>query len=319
MRKPSPGSFPPAPRSLLGPLIAVGAAFWLSRIAYYLAGVRFDASSLPWFWQYIDPGLLRSAFLPSIWYLHSQPPLANVFLGLVLAFPPGATAFICAVTYLLLGMTLAAVLFFLLRAVGLPDLPCAAVTAVYAASPACVLYENWLFYTYPVTVMLLLAALFFHRFVRRGLARDAGALFGLSAALALTWSLFHLAWMVLLVLITVLARRDLWRRIAATAAVPLLVVTLWYGKNLLQVGQFTSSTWFGMNFSKMTNSMLTVPERRSLYDEGVISAVSMTPPFSNPDRYGSVPAPPPTRIPVLDQQMKPSGVPNFNNLLYVGV
>jgi NADH:ubiquinone oxidoreductase subunit 3 (subunit A) len=110
------------------------------------------------------------------------------------------------------------------------------------------------------------------------------------------------------------------RIVLAAAAVPVLVVALWYGKNLAQVGEFTGSTWFGINFSKMTNSMLTVPERRALYDNGTISAVSLVPPFSNPDRYyGAVPKPGATGVAVLDQEMKPSGIPNFNNTLFVAV
>jgi hypothetical protein len=124
-----------------------------------------------------------------------------------------------------------------------------------------------------------------------------------------------------LALALVLFRRRDWRKVLAAAAVPLLIVVFWYGKNLAQTGEFTGSTWFGINFSKMTNSMLTVPERRAFYDNGTISAVSMVPPFSNPDKYtktGTVPVLP-SGIEVLDQEMKPSGIPNFNNSLFITV
>jgi hypothetical protein len=55
----------------------------LSRYFYYLAGVRFDTTSLVWFWQFLDPELLKCRFLESIFYLHAQPPLFNILLGLV--------------------------------------------------------------------------------------------------------------------------------------------------------------------------------------------------------------------------------------------
>ena len=59
---------------------------------------------------------------------------------------------------------------------------------------------------------------------------------------------------------------------------------------------------------------------RALYDNGTISAVSLVPPFGNPDKYyGLLPQPLPTGIPVLEQEMKPSGVPNFNNTLFLAV
>ena len=326
-RKPQAASRKPRrAQPVVWPLVAVVAAFVLSRIGYYIAGVRFDASSLPWFWQFIDPALLKASLGQSIWYLHSQPPAFNLFLGLVLNLFPGHETAAFTACYLLLGLVFAVTLFLLLKGFGVSDVLSAVLASVYIASPACVLYENWLFYTYPMTVLLLIAALFWHRFVSRGRFLDALALFITAAILAMTWSLFHLAWLLGLVLALVLVRRKDWRTVLAAAAVPLLIVVFWYGKNLAQTGEFTGSTWFGINFSKMTNSMLTVPERRALYDNGTISAVSMVPPFSNPDKYvgtaGTVPAvpkPEPSGIPVLDQELKPSTIPNFNNSLFIAV
>jgi len=299
-------------------LVMIGLVI-VSRVGYYLAGVRFDASSLPWFWQYVDPALLKANLAQSLWYLHSQPPAFNAFLGLVLnLFPRHETAaFTCC--YLLLGLVFAVTLFLLLRGFGVSNTLSAVATAVYAASPACVLYENWLFYAYPLSVLLLLAALFWHRFVIRGRFLDALLLFACAALLALTWSLYHLVWLIGLVLALALFRRRDWRKVLAAAAVPVLVVVLWYGKNLFQVGEFTGSTWSGTNFSRMTK-FLTAPERLALYDNGTISAVSLVPPFSNPDEYYSIVSkPPPTGIPVLDQELKPSGDPNFNNTLFIAV
>jgi hypothetical protein len=59
------------------------AAFVISRIAYYRAGVRFDLSPLFGYWQYVDLDLLRHDLVRSVYYLHSQPPLFNLYLGLV--------------------------------------------------------------------------------------------------------------------------------------------------------------------------------------------------------------------------------------------
>jgi hypothetical protein len=309
-----------ARRSALKPLLVVVGLVLISRGGYHFAGVRFDASSLPWFWQYVDPVLLEANLAQSLWYLNSQPPAFNAFLGVVLGLFTGHETAVFTLCYLLIGLVLTAAMFLLLKELAVPDTPNAVLTAIYAASPACALHENWLFYTYPLTVLLLLAALFWQRFAKRGRFLDVLLLFACAALLALTWSLFHLVWLLGLVLALVLFRRRDWRRVLAAAVVPVLVVVLWYGKNLVQVGEFSGSTWFGMNSSKMTNSMLTVPERGVLYDNGTISAVSMVPPFSDPDKYaGAIPRPGPTGIPVLDQEMKPSGVPNFNNTLFVAV
>ena len=49
-----------------------------------IAGVRFDAHALGIYYQFIDPPLLESRLLESLFYSHGQPPLFNLFLGLVL-------------------------------------------------------------------------------------------------------------------------------------------------------------------------------------------------------------------------------------------
>ena len=213
-------------------LLVVFGLVVLSRIGYHIAGVRFDASSLPWFWQYVDPALLKADLAQSLWYLHSQPPAFNALLGVVLNLFTGHVTLVFTVFYVLIGLVFTTTLFLVLRELGVPETPNAVLTAIYVASPACVLYENWLFYTYPLTVLLLLSSLFWQRFARQGRFLDVLLLVACAALIALTWSLFHLVWLLGLVLALMLFRRRDWRKVLTAAAVPVLVVVLWYGKNL---------------------------------------------------------------------------------------
>src|SRR5580698_4457485 len=64
------------------------AVFLLSRIAYFAAGFRFNATPVAEFWQMIDPELMRTDLLRSIWYLHMQPPGYNLAVGVVVKFFP---------------------------------------------------------------------------------------------------------------------------------------------------------------------------------------------------------------------------------------
>src|SRR5688500_4689088 len=59
-----------------------------SRWLFHAEGIRFDSTSLGWFWQFVDPALLREDYLRSIFYLHAQPPLFNAYLGGVLQVAP---------------------------------------------------------------------------------------------------------------------------------------------------------------------------------------------------------------------------------------
>lgn len=65
-------------------LLALSAVFVAFRLWFAHAGGSYIASPLDSAKQFLDPTLLQHDLLSSLWYLHSQPPLFNLFLGLVL-------------------------------------------------------------------------------------------------------------------------------------------------------------------------------------------------------------------------------------------
>ncbi len=65
-------------------LLALSAVFVGFRLWFAHAGGSYIASPLDSAKQFLDPALLQHDLLSSLWYLHSQPPLFNLFLGLVL-------------------------------------------------------------------------------------------------------------------------------------------------------------------------------------------------------------------------------------------
>src|SRR5262249_36950820 len=133
---------------VLAPTAAVVAAFAVSRVAFYLMGVRLDEDPFGRYFQLLDPDLLQSHLLQSLWYLHSQPPLFNGFLGVV-AKLPGPQSPVLTASYLLFGLALTLVLYRLLIALGFSPWWAAGIAIVYAVLPQTVLVENWLFYDYP--------------------------------------------------------------------------------------------------------------------------------------------------------------------------
>ena len=54
------------------PIAVIVAVFAASRIAAYAAGIRLDPDPLTWYWQYIEPALLKERLLESLFYLHSS-------------------------------------------------------------------------------------------------------------------------------------------------------------------------------------------------------------------------------------------------------
>jgi hypothetical protein len=298
----------------------VVAAFALSRVGYYAAGVEFDSSPLGGYWQYIDPPLLRERLLESLWHLHSQPPLYNLFLGLVLKAAGGDYELFFQLVYLAAGLLLAVLLYRLMRRLGVGAWASAALAAVYAASPAAVLFETWLYVEELAALGLLGGAVLLHRFAERGRAVDAAGAFALLAAVALSRTLFHLVWLVGLVALVWVAQPGRRKLVLAAAAVPLALVLAVYVKNLVLYDTLSSTSCSGINAARVTTNLLPEAERRRLVRAGELSRFALESPFAVtrtvPEAFRREPR---RGIPLLDRRLKASGAPNFDHAAYLRI
>jgi hypothetical protein len=295
-------------------------AFVASRLACWSAGVRFDAGPVNTYFQYLDPRLLREDLARSLLYLHSQPPLFNLFLGGLLKICPNQLAAAGAVVFLAFGVALYLGAFLLMERLAVPRLLNTALVLWLMLNPAALLYENWLFYDYPLAGLLALAALLLHGFVARpGLARGC-CFFAALAGLALTRSLFHPAWLVLWAALLIYALRSSRRAVCVAAAIPLALVCAWYGKNAVLFGAFTGSTWAGMNLARISTFQEAEIEREVLAADGFLSKLALVPPFGSLRAYADQrpPARPPIH-PALDDETKSTGAVNFNHRDYIEI
>src|SRR5204862_6396874 len=71
------------------PLLFLGGVFVVSRLVYWLLGVRY-LLDLQGMMQLSDPSVLQTHFWEAIFYLHSQPHLLNFLMGLGFALFPSA-------------------------------------------------------------------------------------------------------------------------------------------------------------------------------------------------------------------------------------
>src|SRR5215470_10138514 len=85
------------------------------------AGMGFDDSPLVWFWQFLDPELLRHDLLRSVALLHSQPPAFNLFLGGVLKASGGHATLVFSVLFAAMGLALLFAMAALMRHLHVPD------------------------------------------------------------------------------------------------------------------------------------------------------------------------------------------------------
>jgi hypothetical protein len=294
------------------------AVFAASRVAAYAAGIRLDPDPLTWYWQYIEPALLKERLLESLFYQHSQPPLFNLFLGLMLKAFPVSYALALQIAFIAMGLLSTIGFYVLLTQLGLPRVTRTVITALLCVSPAMLLYENWLFYEYPTLTVLIFAAVAFHRFLSRDSMAAGVAFFSLAAALIYLRSVFQVVWLlaVVVALIAVKPRR----LVLASCAIPLGLVALLYAKNFAVFGTTTTSSWLGMNMARVTVSQLDPDERANLVKTGSLHKVSLVRPFSEAAAYSNVlESPTPRGIPVLDRPTKDSGAENFNASIYLQV
>ncbi|PYQ50433.1 MAG: hypothetical protein DMF78_15740 [Acidobacteria bacterium] len=298
--------------------LALVLGFVVSRLVLHGLGIRFDGSQFAKLWQDNDPDLLRHDLARSLWYSHGQPPLFNLYLGLGLKLGGSEAGTVFQVVQLLVGAATTLSIFFAARALGVPALVSGLAAFVFALSPAAIAYEGFLFYPIFEAGLLCAAAPLLHAYLAHGRPRDGGACFGLLGAMVLLRSYFHVAWLLAILALVLVLRRDAWRRTLAVAAVPALLCVLWYAKNEWLYGSFAGSTWLGMNLSRITLQTLPPPERKRLAREGIATRLAQLDSFGPLERYrGIVDLPPPLGIPVLDRPRKSTGGSNFNHIAYV--
>jgi hypothetical protein len=282
--------------------------FVATRVAYSIAGVRFDASGLDYSSQLIDRVVLRDRLVESVWYLHAQPPAFNLFVGTVLRWSPFGPDLSFHLAFLACGLVLTLALHDLGRRLGLGPRTAVVVAALIACSPTTVLFENWLSYEYPVATMVVVLVDLVVRYAARPRVATLVAATSVAALATLTRSLLHPAWLVVVFVLLVLYRRPASWKHVAYAALPLVIVAAFMVKSEVLFGTPQLSSWFGYNVHKTVVQQLTADQRRQLQDEGFRAAEAAPCERRHPD------------VPAVSEELKqtptPAGEPrveNFNN------
>ncbi len=296
-------------------------SFALSRLIFWHIGVRFDSSSLGWFWQYLDLPVLRHDLLSGIFHMHSQPPGFNLFLGVVLKCFPGSSDIWFRAAYMFSGFILYCFMYLLLRQFAF-SVPLAFVCSfIYIISPGAILYENWLFYTYPISIFLIAASIALQRAHAKGHPLYAAAFLFAIAAVCLTRSAFHLLFFLICAGLILILRDFRNRKVMGCAFAILCLIGTLYIKNYALFGFFGASSWIGMNVFKIAEQAVGTNTVNELVQSGSIPTVAAHAPFSALDTYPQTE--PLQRIQprhvALTTTTKTSGSPNYNHLDYVTI
>lgn len=293
--------------------------FAASRLVAYGLGIRYDASPMYWFFQILDPVHLQTKLWQSLFYLHSQPPGFNFLIGLILNSTPGSELFAFRTVYLLTGLFMVFGFFFILEKLKIPRYVSMPLTVFFMISPPVILFENWLFYTYPTALMLLASGILLYLYFEKHTWTPLALFFFMLGAIIVMRSLFTTMWFLIILIGVLLHDTKNVKKIMVCALLPFLFVTCLHLKNHLVFDQPTLSSWFGMNLIKMTS---TVPQEKidAHIERGEIPAIARVQPFGSPEKYSEFAVfDTTTGIPALDTPYKSTGFPNYNHIGYVSV
>jgi hypothetical protein len=299
--------------------------FIAARLYARAAGVGFDTSPFRGFWHLIDADLLRARLGESLFYLHSQPPLFNLWLGLYAKLCPDEASFALAfaLSYLALGALHALLLVRVAHALGVRGWLAFLPAALFCASPAALLYENFLFYSHPVLVLVSASAYLLYRLLNSGRPRDAWLLASSLLAIVLMRSLFHPLFLPCAGLAAVFGLRGcagaVRRALLPFACAGLLVLAL-LAKNQILFGSFSLSSWGGMSLARVVLDRTPPAQRSAMIAGAELSPLAAVSGFKALARYPLAPELlSPRGIPLLDRTAKLDGQPNFHHHAFVAI
>ncbi len=255
--------------------------FIVSRVLLYFSGVTFDYSALFRYWQFLDIETLQHNLLKGVWYSHAQPPVYNLFLGgIIKLFGTANSETVFIIIYKLLTLTNTILLFRILKRMTQRLNLSLVISLLYVLSPATMLFENELFYTSLVSLLFLCCCYSLIKLSQNINANSALSFFIPLTLICLTRSMYHLVFLIVICIVLIAYFRTNKKRnvILVSTLISFSVVCGWYVKNYFIFGQFSASSWMGMNIS-----------RNVLHDNEITdsSQIASIPPFSPISHYHS--------------------------------
>lgn len=236
-------------------------------------------------WQ-IDtiPNLIADPFA-STWYRHVQPPLYNLFVGVVLRWSPFPGIGTLWVLWLIALAGCFLLLADLLVELRVPGIAAGLISVVALSNPNLLTTMPIASYEVPVALMLLAALRIAVAQLRSPTAGKLLATAGLLTAIALTRSLFHPVWALGVLAVLIVLRPPSKRVMVAALALPVVGVGGWMLKNQILFGEATTSSWIGFNMTRGVTAAMTPDQVDRGIESGDVSTLAHQYPWGRLDQY----------------------------------
>lgn len=237
----------------------------------WVLGPGFKTYKLLDFSHFLNPEWLRADFFTSLMLLHSQPPLMNILIGIIVKIAPDHIEIIFRLLYLAAGAAGLLALQATLRLLAIPLMLRFAVLIPLMAFPTFTMFATWYSSTHLefsiFSVMLYGIARFCYLPSRRSLLLIAicGALLGLIRP---QW---HVVLFIALMAGLAKIGGRAWLKPALLASLIFIVpVGGWYAKNYALFGFFGGSSWMGANVGQVAHKA-GISDLRRMKNEGLVS------------------------------------------------
>jgi hypothetical protein len=292
----------PKPRRRPKPVLRSYWPFWMISILHVLValgckhggGLSITAHRLPgdspeyWdaFWQTLPIESLRGDLLGSVWNLHAQPPLHNLYGGLLAKlFYPHHLEWMHYIN-IFLGSCIPAMVGVIVWRVSRNKFWGILAALLYGLNPSLLLYEAYPLYTLPAAFLVTASIFCLAMFCPN---RKTGWLYAfvvLVNLLILTRSAYHLAILAVVIPGAVMLADAKRFRVLAVCLLLSTVSIGWYAKNYSQFGFFGSSSWAGQGLWRITGKDYPQEKKDQLLARGVIEpAAAKVHTFTPPSMY----------------------------------
>ncbi|MCB0976313.1 MAG: hypothetical protein KDB02_02530 [Acidimicrobiales bacterium] len=236
-------------------------------------------------WQLADTKLLAEDPIGTVWYLHVQPPLYNLGVGVLLRWSPFPVIGTLYVLYMAMLLLTGLVLWDLLVRWEVHPLVAGAVGALVVSEPDLLRTAVWNSYEIPVALMLTMALWFLQRFVQVRAGRWLVATSAALTAASLTRSVVHPVFVVAVVVLAGWWGSASRRALLAAGAVPLVLVGGWMAHNAVLFDTFTTSSWSGFNLQRGVTAPMERGDVETAVADGTVTSNALVQPWQGLDAY----------------------------------
>jgi hypothetical protein len=235
-----------------------------------------------WWWQTIPVDLLMNDFWRSLWYMHFQPPLYNLYGAFFFYTIPRSSLEGMQFGNILLGALISGEIYLILIKLTKRRILSVTVSLFLALDVGIFVYEAYILYDI-LTLFLIITSVTILTLYWESKKISLGYLYlATICLLVLTRSVYHLLVVPVGIALVALYQPHQFKKIFLVGILISLIPLGWYVKNYSLFGFFGASSWQGLSLWKLASHNYTPEELDELKDAGVIHPIAAEVPVFSP-------------------------------------